>query len=172
MVTKENISQLMDDELEGADAARALSALRDEAEGRQSWRTYHLIGDALRDTRMLSQGFSERMGHVLPTIPPTAPAAARPPARPCDAISCRRGRPGRRWFRRSVLFWYRCRAFARAPTGRAGPSIAGPPLCGGGRTCPRAPAAGDDDYLLAHQSYRRQCAAGRSPLRADGFGKP
>ena len=65
MVMKENISQLMDGELEESDAARALSALRDEGEGRQVWRTYHLIGDALRDTRMLSQGFSDRVAARL-----------------------------------------------------------------------------------------------------------
>ena len=83
MVMKENISQLMDGELEGSDAARALSALRDEGEGRQLWRTYHLIGDALRDTRMLSQGFSERMAARLAEEPTVlAPAASAPAARP------------------------------------------------------------------------------------------
>src|SRR6202008_19978 len=44
----------------------------------QAWRTYHLIGDALRDHRVLSAGFSDRVVAGLaqePTV--VAPAAAR-----------------------------------------------------------------------------------------------
>ena len=82
MMMKEKISQLMDGELEESDTARAVSALRDEGEGRQAWRAYHLIGDALRDTRTLSPDFAERMAARLagePTV--LAPAASAPPER-------------------------------------------------------------------------------------------
>jgi sigma-E factor negative regulatory protein RseA len=57
----ERVSDLMDGELEGSDAERTLSVLREEGAGRQAWRTYHLIGDALRDHRVLSAGFSDRV---------------------------------------------------------------------------------------------------------------
>ena len=74
---KQKISEWMDGELEGTDAERMLSALRDEGEARQAWRAYHLIGDALRDTRLLSPRFDERIAASLaqePTI--LAPASA------------------------------------------------------------------------------------------------
>lgn len=72
------VSDLMDGELAGSEAERALAALRDEGEGRQAWRTYHLIGDSLRDQRVLSAGFSDRVIASLAQEPTVlAPAAAR-----------------------------------------------------------------------------------------------
>ena len=59
------VSGLMDGELDGPDAERMLSALREEGETRQAWRTYHLIGDALRDTQLLSPRFGELMAASL-----------------------------------------------------------------------------------------------------------
>jgi len=44
----EQISALMDDELDGNDARQALLRLGDSGEARERWATYHLIGDALR----------------------------------------------------------------------------------------------------------------------------
>jgi hypothetical protein len=141
MVTKESISQLMDDELEGADAARALSALRDEAEGRQVWRTYHLIGDALRDTRMLSQGFSERVAARLAEEPTVlAPAASAPAARPWRTpFHAGGGRPRRCGVRRlGSLFWCRLQEPSLVPQPVAQVRKCGPRLLRWRRTCPRA----------------------------------
>jgi sigma-E factor negative regulatory protein RseA len=77
---KAKISVLMDGELHGPDAAEPLSALCEDSAAREAWRTYHLISDALHDTRMLSQGFSARMAMRLadePTVlAPTAQAGA------------------------------------------------------------------------------------------------
>jgi sigma-E factor negative regulatory protein RseA len=66
---KQRISELMDGELEGREAAGPLAALRDEGEAREAWRSYHLIGDAMRDTRMLSAGFAARVAAGLEKEP-------------------------------------------------------------------------------------------------------
>jgi sigma-E factor negative regulatory protein RseA len=73
---KARISELMDGELERREAAGPLDALRAEGEARDTWRSYHLIGDAMRDTRMLSAGFA---GHVAAKLAeePTVMAPSR-----------------------------------------------------------------------------------------------
>lgn len=61
----------MDGELERHEAAGAIGSLESEGEERQTWRDYHLIGDAMRDTRMLSPGFTARVAEQLgkePTV--------------------------------------------------------------------------------------------------------
>jgi sigma-E factor negative regulatory protein RseA len=80
---KSRISELLDGELEFDEAAGALDALRAEGEARDTWRRYHLIGDAMRDTRMLSAGFAARVAARIagePTVMAPgriAPARAR-----------------------------------------------------------------------------------------------
>jgi sigma-E factor negative regulatory protein RseA len=66
---KEKISELMDGELERHASAGALEALKAEGEARDTWRSYHLIGDAMRDTRMLSPGFAARVTAKLAEEP-------------------------------------------------------------------------------------------------------
>ena len=66
---KARISELIDGELERREAARPLDALRVEGEARDTWRSYHLIGDAMRDTRMLSAGFAARVAAQLAREP-------------------------------------------------------------------------------------------------------
>ena len=66
---KRKISELMDGELEGREAAAPLAALREEGEARGAWRNYHLIGDAMRDMRMLSAGFAARVAAGLAQEP-------------------------------------------------------------------------------------------------------
>ena len=80
---KSKISALMDGELERHEAAALLEALRSEGEMRDAWRAYHLIGDAMHDTRLLSAGFSGRVAARLagePTV--MAPARLAPVERP------------------------------------------------------------------------------------------
>jgi len=48
---KDRISALMDGELDEREAAEAISTLASDAQARDAWRTYHLIGDALRESR-------------------------------------------------------------------------------------------------------------------------
>lgn len=66
---KERISQLMDGELAGDDAAGVFAALKSDREAIEAWRTYHLISDSLRETRLLSRGFAERVAARLAEEP-------------------------------------------------------------------------------------------------------
>ena len=62
---KERISQLMDGELDDRAAAEPIAACGRGGEELETWRTYHLISDAMRDTRVLSPGFSARTAERL-----------------------------------------------------------------------------------------------------------
>lgn len=46
---KDRISALMDGELDEREAATTIAALGGDPQARDAWRTYHLIGDALRE---------------------------------------------------------------------------------------------------------------------------
>jgi sigma-E factor negative regulatory protein RseA len=79
---KERISALMDGELDERAADEAIRALRGEGSGAgealDAWRTYHLISDAMRDTRLLSAGFTARLAERLAAEPTViAPANLR-----------------------------------------------------------------------------------------------
>lgn len=79
---KDRISELMDGELEGRAASGAIESLGCDGEALETWRTYHLIGDALRDTRMLSTGFAARVGVKLAAEPTVvAPHRIKPEPR-------------------------------------------------------------------------------------------
>ncbi|HWI35540.1 MAG TPA: sigma-E factor negative regulatory protein [Burkholderiales bacterium] len=75
---KEQISALMDGELDGQAADGAIASLRGEGESLEAWRTYHLISDAMRDTRLLSAGLAARVAQRLAQEPTVlAPANLR-----------------------------------------------------------------------------------------------
>jgi sigma-E factor negative regulatory protein RseA len=83
---KEKISELMDGELEDGVAAMSIDGLErsmasrgQDGEAFEAWRTYHLIGDAMRDTRSLSAGFAARVAERLAAEPTVlAPRRSRP----------------------------------------------------------------------------------------------
>ena len=73
---KEKISALMDGELEGRAADELIEGLERDlrapgggGEAIEAWRTYHLVADAMRDTRLLSSGFSARLAERLAAEP-------------------------------------------------------------------------------------------------------
>jgi sigma-E factor negative regulatory protein RseA len=80
---KEKISTLMDGELDGKAAAELIDELERDMGSRQrepgsrqrdgealeAWRTYHLVSDAMRDTRLLSAGFRDRVLQRLAAEP-------------------------------------------------------------------------------------------------------
>jgi sigma-E factor negative regulatory protein RseA len=68
-VMKEKISALMDGELDDKAAAQMIDTLAKDRETLDTWRTYHLISDALRDTQLLSEGFAERVAAKLAQEP-------------------------------------------------------------------------------------------------------
>jgi sigma-E factor negative regulatory protein RseA len=168
---KSRISALMDGELGGEEAPETLEALAQEGEARDAWRAYHLISDALRDTRLVSQGFSRRVAARI-ADEPTVVAPGRLPVQPRNA----------RWFALSaaasvaavaLVGWL---AFAPQHPGAPLPELAAsarpaaPPQAAAGAQAPAGAAAQSvaaapkeaahvpppstaDDYLLAHQRY-------------------
>ena len=83
---KEKISALMDGELDERAAQALLDALHEDAVALEAWRSYHLVSDAMRDTRLLSPGFAARVVGRL-AAEPTALAAARTRAEPRSWIA-------------------------------------------------------------------------------------
>jgi sigma-E factor negative regulatory protein RseA len=87
---KEKISELMDGELEGEVCALSIDRLQrsmasgdQDGEAFEAWRTYHLIGDAMRDTRVLSAGFAARVAKRLAAEPTVlAPRRSEAPQEP------------------------------------------------------------------------------------------
>jgi sigma-E factor negative regulatory protein RseA len=75
----EQVSALMDDQLDGAESEGCLRRLKDDDALRADWEVYHLIGDALRGTpaRGLPATFAARLA-AEPTV--LAPRAAAPRA--------------------------------------------------------------------------------------------
>ena len=81
---KEQISALMDGELDERAAGEAIQQLRHEGEALDTWRLYHLISDGMRDTRLLSAGFAARLSERLaaePTVLAPSALPGRTPAR-------------------------------------------------------------------------------------------
>lgn len=75
---KSRISALMDGELERADAEAAVDALRGDGEAREAWRAYHLVGDAMRDSHLVSEGFAARVTARLADEPTVLAPRPRP----------------------------------------------------------------------------------------------
>lgn len=74
----ERISALLDGELEDAEAHRQIAAIKNQAELRDAWDTYHLIGDAMRGhlAPNLSARVAERLAHEPAIVAPATPAPA------------------------------------------------------------------------------------------------
>ena len=143
---KQKISELMDGELEGREAAAPLAALREEGEARDAWRSYHMIGDAMRDTRMLSAGFSGRIAAGL---------AQEPTVMSPGRIASVRQRP--RWQMLSAAASVAAVAMvgwvAFAPQESGTPVAQVPPPVPAKQTAQVAPPEQANDYLYAHQGY-------------------
>jgi len=66
---QENLSALMDGELDERAAARLLTELKQSEELRQHWHTYHLIGDVLRGESAGSTDLLEAVSQKLASEP-------------------------------------------------------------------------------------------------------
>jgi sigma-E factor negative regulatory protein RseA len=74
----EKISALMDGELEDQEARQLLTRLKQDEELVRGWHAFHVIGDALRGERALSQEFGQRLTSRLTSEPTVlAPRPAR-----------------------------------------------------------------------------------------------
>ena len=65
----ERLSELMDGELDDRSAAEVIQALGSDREAVRAWRTYQLISDAMRESRLLSAHFSARFSERLAQEP-------------------------------------------------------------------------------------------------------
>jgi len=148
---KSRISELMDGELGPHEAAAPLDAIRGEGELRDAWRSYHLIGDAMRGSRMLSAGFAGRVAAKL-ADEPTVVAPGRLPA------SAERAR----WPLLSVAAGVAAVAmvssvwFMLQQGAGPAPQVAQAPKETAQAATPVAqvpPPASANDYLYAHQGY-------------------
>jgi len=81
---KAKISALMDGELDTHELREPLDALGQDREARDTWRTYHLISDALRGGALLAADCAPRVAQRLaqePALVGPLPGAVRPPER-------------------------------------------------------------------------------------------
>jgi sigma-E factor negative regulatory protein RseA len=145
---KDRISALMDGELADGELDAPMSALRQDGEALEAWRRYHLISDALKETPMLSSGFSARFTQRL-AQEPTVLAPASIPAR---------AKKSRTWVPLSAaasiaaiavvgsmapqFFQAQVPTVAQRAPERPVPSVMTVPMPGA-----------VNDYLLAHQNY-------------------
>jgi sigma-E factor negative regulatory protein RseA len=67
-MNREQISALMDGELDGAQTQALCAQLKSE-ESCECWAAYHLIGDALRNECLAQQGFAQRFAERLAAEP-------------------------------------------------------------------------------------------------------
>jgi sigma-E factor negative regulatory protein RseA len=85
---KERLSELMDGELDDKSAAEVIQALGSEPDAVRAWRTYQLISDAMRESRLLSADFTARFSERLAAEPTVlAPRALRAESRRWYALS-------------------------------------------------------------------------------------
>lgn len=144
---KARISELMDGELESREATAPLEALKSGGEARDTWRRYHLIGDAMRDTHMLTTGIAARVAARLAQEPTViAPGRAAP------------ARRRQRWQMLSAAA--SVAAVALVGWVAFGPQESGPQIAVAPKqdvvakeTAQVAPPDQANDYLYAHQGY-------------------
>jgi sigma-E factor negative regulatory protein RseA len=153
---KDRISQLMDGELDDRAAADAIQALSGESragesEARDTWRLYHLISDAMRDTPVLSAGFAARVSAKLAAEPTVvSPNRLKPQARkwlamPAAVAASLAGV--------ALVGWL---AFAPQQPGSPSPApvARAPEASSAGRAPVIVPLpSATPDYLLAHQGF-------------------
>ena len=75
---KEKVSELMDGALDERAAVGVLDALGRDAQARDAWRTYHLIGDAMRGTPPLGRNVASRVAWKLQDEPAVLAPQRRP----------------------------------------------------------------------------------------------
>jgi sigma-E factor negative regulatory protein RseA len=80
---KQSVSELIDDELPETDARRVIAAIETDQDLSQAWHDYHLIGDAMRGSRLASvdvrAAVSQRLAREATVV---APRAWTRPSRP------------------------------------------------------------------------------------------
>jgi sigma-E factor negative regulatory protein RseA len=147
---KDRISAFMDGELDDRAAGEIIDTLARDGEALDTWRTYHLIGDSLRDSRMLTPGFTARVSRQLAEEPTViAPGRLQPRPRTWYAIAASAAAV-------ALVGWL---GFAPqqpapvAPLAQTAPAAAPAPVPVAARPAQVPLPSGTDDYLLAHQGF-------------------
>lgn len=153
---KENLSAMLDGELDSDVVGRMCGRLREDLELRETWETYALIGDALRGTAAtgISRAtFAARLESEPIVLAPRAAAAGRPAARAARyALSAAAGLAAV-----GFVGWMALPAL-QGPGTEVAKAPASPPqevaVAAASVAPPAVPAAqGVADYLLAHQRF-------------------
>jgi sigma-E factor negative regulatory protein RseA len=146
---KDRLSALMDGELDDKSAAEVLQALASDREAVDTWRTYQLISDAMRQSRVLSADFTTRIAERLKAEPTVLAPRARVPGFQSES---------RKWFALSAAASLAAVALvgwmALAPQPQVAP-VAQAPVAQVPDVKPNMvplPTAAND-YLLAHQGF-------------------
>ena len=107
LMRREQMSALADGQLHGSEFADAVEAATHDADARESWHLYHLVGDVLRSSELAACGhdrsFVHRLGERLqaeavprpmsPQAPQATPLAARTAEAAGDEQAWRADRP-------------------------------------------------------------------------------
>lgn len=152
---RENISALMDGELEGGQAGRLIEQVGRDDEAREAWATYHFIGDVLRGSSSPQAGIQSRIFSSLAE----EPTILAPRARPSIFAPSRRARVGMAVAASvatiSVVAW-----MARQDAGSPAPLMAqtAPAQSVAQATVETVPVASIQpanvsEYLLAHEEF-------------------
>jgi sigma-E factor negative regulatory protein RseA len=148
---RDKISALMDGELDEQAAAQTIDALARDHEALATWRDYHLISDALRASRLLSEGFTARVAQQLEKEPTVLA--------PHGLKGGLRAEQPRRWVAMAasvaavaLVGWlgFAPQQTAVAPVAQA-PRVAQPLVEPMPVVVPLP--SGTNDYLLAHQGF-------------------
>ena len=135
----------MDGELDDRSAAEVIEALGRDREALVAWRAYHVISDAMRESRVLSEGFTARVGERLAAEPTVLAPRAQVAGFPAES---------RKWFALSAAASLAAVALvgwmAFAPQPQVAP-VAQVPIETKPNLVPLPTAA--NDYLLAHQGF-------------------
>lgn len=153
-MAKDRVSALMDGELDDRAAGHAIEDVKQDAEAAQTWRTYHVIRDAMGRTPPLSEGFAARMSERLGA----EPTVLAPKRRLLDAYQPRRWLPVAAAATGAVALvgWL---AFTPQPQVAPPPRMAQAPKPAAleqlaQKKQPATPIpVSANDYLLAHQGF-------------------
>jgi sigma-E factor negative regulatory protein RseA len=144
---KDRLSALMDGELDDKSAAEVIEALGRDGEAVRAWRTYQLISDAMRESRLLSAGFTARVAGRLAKEPTVLAPRAQVPGFQTES---------RRWYALSAAASLAAVALVGWMAFAPQPQIAPTPVAQiqtelKPNIVPLPTAA--NDYLLAHQGF-------------------
>jgi sigma-E factor negative regulatory protein RseA len=143
MVMNEQISRLMDGEIDASEIDAACAALKGDA-AMAAWSCYHTIGDALRGETAVTRSVAAAVARQLaqePTVLAPRPRPASTPASWAWAVAASLAAV-------TVVGWTAYSMVAATPAGFAKAREAGTM-----RAAQLRPLTMPADYLLAHQEY-------------------